>query len=86
MVNTYEDMLIASRTFLKPTEMGTKKDGIFAQYDLLQQKYFRKKNTALNNTYIITNIYFIDLDFMDSIPCSFSKVMNLVFLNPFFIC
>lgn len=28
MVNIYEDMLIASRTFLKPTEMGTEKDGI----------------------------------------------------------
>lgn len=32
------------------------------------------------------NIYFIDSDLMDSIHCSFSKVMNLVFLAPFFIC
>lgn len=32
------------------------------------------------------NNYFIDSDLMDSIPCSFSKVMTLVFLTPFFIC
>lgn len=44
VVNIQADMLIASRTFLRPTEMGTEKDGIFAQYDLLQQKYFRKNN------------------------------------------
>lgn len=37
-------MLNVSRTFLKPTEMRTEKDGIFVQDDLPPQKYFRKNN------------------------------------------